>query len=550
MKKRQDRTGAISIAEEAFQTICSLPVAIWVPYVLGTFPFVLGLLYFWNDMSKNAFAGEYCLRASLGMSLLFVWMKAWQSVFSMRVYANVSRQKFHATFSSLIRMVMQQTIFHTTAFFVLPVAALITIPFAWMFAMYQMGLVYDERPGSGIKSLFRENYRIAVHYTKLNNLIIAIFSGFGVFVFFNIGVTLFMAPFLAKALFGYQSAWTMGGYSVLNSTYLLTICCLTYLCLDPVIKTAFALEKFYFQDLKTGTKILADLEAIKAKIPKIGLAAVLVAAVILSSGVPGELQAGTDAATQKVGQAVDPQRLEESIRNVISQREFTWRLPKSKHIEDNEKNGFVYRAVKWCLSLSKKFGEKIGSWIEAFIKWLEKLFPDDKEPEAPKDPESKIKPEYLAAGLIFLIAALTLIVLRQLKKIKPGREQAKPECEPAIPDITNENVMADKLPSEKWVELAFELMEKGDIRTAIRALFLGILAFLSENNLLLIAMHKSNSEYERELFRRAHSKPDLLENFTFLVRTVNQVWYGMHAADRSLFNSVVVCQQRIFDHAE
>ena len=47
-------------------------------YVL---PFLLALLYFWTDMSWSAVAFQHRAETSLGVALLFLWMKSCQTVF-------------------------------------------------------------------------------------------------------------------------------------------------------------------------------------------------------------------------------------------------------------------------------------------------------------------------------------------------------------------------------------------------------------------------------------------------------------------------------------
>ncbi|MBI5063199.1 MAG: hypothetical protein HZB87_06985 [Desulfatitalea sp.] len=49
-------------------------------YYIGTLPFILALLFFWSDMSRNPYAELYCAPAAGGLALLFVWMKLWHAV--------------------------------------------------------------------------------------------------------------------------------------------------------------------------------------------------------------------------------------------------------------------------------------------------------------------------------------------------------------------------------------------------------------------------------------------------------------------------------------
>jgi hypothetical protein len=91
-KPSQHYKSAVRMIEEAFFVLRSAPGSLLTYYYLGGVPFVLGLLYFWADMSRSAYAHEHIATAALGLAALFVWMKFWQTVFALRVRAQVSDQ--------------------------------------------------------------------------------------------------------------------------------------------------------------------------------------------------------------------------------------------------------------------------------------------------------------------------------------------------------------------------------------------------------------------------------------------------------------------------
>jgi hypothetical protein len=104
---------------------------------------------------------------------------------------------------------------------------------------------------------------------------------------------------------------------------------------------------------------------------------------------------------------------------------------------------------------------------------------------------------------------------------------ATPEL-PLKPDLTQEFVAANDLPEDEWLQLARDLASQGDLRLALRALYLACLASLAERKLIVIAKCKSNRDYERELSRRAHALPGLLDLFHHNVLVFDRVWYGLH----------------------
>ncbi len=66
--------GVVSLVEEGSQLLRCLPLSVLAAYIVGTLPFVLGLLFFWSDMSRSALAPRHCSAGALGLGLLFVWM--------------------------------------------------------------------------------------------------------------------------------------------------------------------------------------------------------------------------------------------------------------------------------------------------------------------------------------------------------------------------------------------------------------------------------------------------------------------------------------------
>ena len=69
------------------------------------------------------------------------------------------------------------------------------------------------------------------------------------------------------------------------------------------------------------------------------------------------------------------------------------------------------------------------------------------------------------------------------------------------------------------------------MRLALRALYLGSLAALAQQEIIVLARFKSNRDYERELSRRAHARPETVNAFTQNVVVFDRIWYGAHPVD-------------------
>ena len=80
-KKRLDGLSALDLIEQTFALFRSLPLSVGLLYHIGTLPFILGLFYFWTEMSRSSFAFFEVESKAIQMALLFIWMKCWQTVF-------------------------------------------------------------------------------------------------------------------------------------------------------------------------------------------------------------------------------------------------------------------------------------------------------------------------------------------------------------------------------------------------------------------------------------------------------------------------------------
>ena len=97
-----------------------------------------------------------------------------------------------------------------------------------------------------------------------------------------------------------------------------------------------------------------------------------------------------------------------------------------------------------------------------------------------------------------------------------------------IVDLNDESLVASQLPEDAWLALAEEWIGKQNLRMALRALYLGTLAYLGHTGLLTIHACKSNREYERELRRKSRAVPEIPPLFRENLGSFERSWYGMH----------------------
>jgi hypothetical protein len=542
-RRKKQHKSAIRMIEETVHILRSAPVALLSVYYFGSVPFVLGLLYFWADMSRGANAHEYSTMAALGLAFLYAWMKFWQSIFAFQVKAQIfGRTPYPWSLRRIASIAATQSLIQSTRFFVIPLASLMIIPFGFCYVFYQNAAVHDEAEGQKVRSTCKWAWHQAGLWPRQNHLLIGIYWLFGFVILLNVSLAAVFIPQLSKSLLGVDSLFTLSGFHmILNTTFWMTMLGITYLCLDPMIKTSYVLRCFYGSALQSGDDLKMALNQLPTGSRKIatGLLIMFLCATPLAS-----------MAEQSA--VVAPDQLNRSIEEILQRREFTWRMPREIIQQDKqETRGPLAAAIKWLI---EKLGEgikKIGKWIKQFIEWLESLFPQTGKKAASAGGNWITPVRLVLIGLlILLLAILTYVLVRIWQRRRTGPAQTVKAAAVLTPDLTDENITADDLSTNHWLALARELAEKGELRLAARALYLATLAQLADHDMITIEAYKSNREYELELKRRAHEHKELLSIFSSCLNFFERVWYGMYQIARTDFDGYAADHQRIMAFAE
>jgi hypothetical protein len=545
MKKapKQHSKSAILLLEEAVHLLRKAPLFLLSGYYIGTLPFILGLFYFWADMSRSADAQSYHAVASLGIALLYIWMKCWHVVFAARVKMNISGQPLPQwSFQRILSLAATQTLIHATAFFILPLAALIAIPFGWCYAFYQNVTAEAITELGDLKALCKKAWFQARLWPRQNHILLLIFFVFGIIVFLNIASAIYILPHLLKKFLGIESMFTLSGSHVINTTFWVVTIGISYLCMNPLVKTVYVLRCFYGAALRSGDDLKTELKGLMPG--RTGLViGLLLAVLFVAHPVPS---LATETAF------TSPEALDRSIDEVMAQREFTWRMPREITAE-NEKapKGPIASVVAWIIDKLGRGLKAVINWIDKLINWLIDLLPTADHRIASPD-ENWIASVRVAVIvlLIGLLCALVYILWRSWMHRQTAQAEIAASAVESTPDLEDESTTADDLPVNRWLELARELTEKGSLRQAIRAFYLAILADLAAHELITIEKFKSNREYEIELRRRAHQKEGLLKAFSKSRDVFERVWYGMYKISRPDLDHYAAIQKRLMTIAQ
>jgi hypothetical protein len=556
--RQQPAGGTLGLLEESVGVLRRSAPGTLGCYYIGSLPFIMALLYFLTDVTQGAFASKRLVESSAVLAGAFIWMKFWHAVFTGRIMEQLcGQQPQRWGLRRICRVAVGQAAIQPWGLIMIPLATVIVFPLPWAYAFFQNASVYgsertDHPGGRPLTSAWRQ----ARVWPGQNVATILILMLFGFFVLVNLGQAIMLPPELAKMFLNIDSVFTRGGFSAMNTTFLSILLSLGYLCLDPLIKAFYTLRCFYGQSLQTGQDLRSELRAMIAA-GCVVVCLTLLGATNTASAKDAPPPAEPAASTQ-VTAGISPQELDKSFDEVLSQRKYAWRL---RRAEDQnlqaEEESFASAVL-----------DTIWEWIKYFLNWLgdivkeiwDFLFPRPEryDPNDTSNDSTGVSGtggsgqagwvsllRYVVYATIVALVIVLGAVLWKKFKLSQTKEANVTGPEMSAIDLEDENVTADDLPESGWLDLARRLVEQGDSRLALRAMYLASLSMLAANSRISIAKFKSNLDYRRELARRCHSMPLLLESFGRNVGVFEAVWYGTRQATEQVISTFIDNQRTI-----
>jgi hypothetical protein len=593
-RKGRDRGGksAVDILEEAMHLLRANTFLL-APYYFGSLPFILGLLYFWTDMSMGADAWRHCSEASWGLTFLFIWMKTWQSLYARRLLERVRGEPSPAWgLRRMMRAAAIQTAIQPWGLLILPIAFIVMLPFPQAFAFFQNASLMGSGDEGDLRTVVQRSWRQASLWTMQNTLILWLTSPFllGLSAFFifvlvpvsssfnpgasvsfllivaalvviplcplgmvtalNVGIALALLPWLLKILLGVETLFSISKTHLMNNTFFAVVCSLSYLCLDPLMKACYCLRCFYGESVQTGEDLKVELRSCARP----GAIVTLLLAAFLALGLCDKALAQSGTPPVSGGDpSVSAQQLDLAIERVMRDPGYRWRMPRQKPPDVEGRHSAFYDFVDSIIGILKKGWNyvknglaKVWNFIEDILSRILLSFPKLRKPDSQGTSFSRA---LIIMPLVCIVAVLVFLVWRAWKDRRP-RIVTTEVCAKPAPDITREDVDATALPEEDWLDLAGELMGKGELRLALRALYLATLACLARQELVTIAKYKSDREYELELRRRSHTQPHLVGMFAENRVLFESAWYGLHEVTPGIMDRFLRNQERIRGHAQ
>ncbi len=537
--------GALDLLEEAAQLLRRAPVSVLAVYYLGSIPFGLGFLYFWADMSCGADASRNLSQEAFGVALLFLWMKCWQTFFTRVLWTRLSGETWPAwTWGRWLKTLFLQITLQPLGFLAIPLAALLTLPFAWVYAFFQNVTVMGEGSEMNLNELGRKAWRQACLWPRQNNCLIAFVSLFALFVFLDLASATQLGPWFLKSFLGIETALTRSPKSFFNTTLFAVLCVLTYLCVDPLLKAAYALRCFYGGSLLTGEDLKAELKTSAAPFAAMALA------VFWAWGCATFAQAAETSpgpmARQTV-QSVQAPELDKAIAEALQDAEFRWHEPRMAAPETGASEpGIIGKFLEASLRFLTRVGKRVGRWIREGLQWIYDHWLRYRHLDR-QVKSSEWDFEWLNTFLWVLLGAAACALALLIYRLWSRREKTVvlSQAVPPKPDIADARVSGEELPMDGWMRMAQDLLGQGKFRLALRAFYLASLACLARQKLLTLAKFKSTLDYERELNRRAHGLPQVLPVFNENGRVFDRGWYGNSDVTREMVETFAVNHEKI-----
>jgi hypothetical protein len=363
-------------------------------------------------------------------------------------------------------------------------------------------------------------------------------------VWLNCLLLAIILPQLLHAIFGVDTLLSteMGVYSLTSSSaFWLSLFGGAWLVLDPVVKCTYVVVYQHLRSRREGDDLRALLASLPGQQKKkaaligsagdgrgVGIAWLIILGAILlvpSAVAARSTQAGLSRGTADT--SADPARQE--------------RVQQLRRALDEESQRAMYRwhdtahpsPPTWLDKALAKVGKAIQSGWEAFLKFLRKLWPRGVDLSPPAAGAWRLKDLRL---WLALVAGLTLavgVMLIWLRRRREAPQLSIPIEVTQLPDL-NDAAVASERSEDEWFALANQLEGEGNLRLALRAAYLGLLAGLAQRAWLTIRRDRTNREYLDEFTRRWRRRPqaalearaEIPEKLRGSLRQFDRVWYG------------------------
>jgi Domain of unknown function (DUF4129) len=400
-------------------------------------------------------------------------------------------------------------------------------------------------------------------------LLFLMFIPLWIAVWLNGFIMALVVPQFLHSIFGVDTLLStmMGIYALLRSSaFWLSLLAGAWLALDPIVKCTFVVVYQHLRSRREGD----DLRGLLASLPRDQRRK---AEMIASAGAAGRamlvsfallatiLLVGAQTARARGAQVPSSRSSAESAADSTQEA----RVHKLRQALDEESQRAIYRwhdaehpsPPTWFEKQLAKIGHAINRAWDVLGKFFRKLWPRGLNLSTGNGKGGGWKMKDLRLWLA-VVAILTLGVGAMLFWLRRRGEAAQvsvPAAVAPLPDLSNAAVASERSEDE-WFALAERLEGEGDLRLALRAAYLGLLAGLAQREWLTIRRDRTNREYFDEFTRRWRRRPqaalearvEIPEKLRGSLRVFDGVWYGSHTLTPAAVAAYRQGQRELLNH--
>jgi hypothetical protein len=539
-------------------------------YYAGAAPFAFAFIPMWvADGQIRLSTGALLLQAALlsGAYMLRAWMvcsymqRVRERAFATPVPKQVGAIE-HA--AALGRLLAWKSTLSAAALAALPTLAGLT----WLYTAAQFASIEAREDGSE-RHTIRGCVALASQWFGGGLLLFLMLFPLWIAVSLNGLIVALIVPQLLRSILGVNTllSTAMGIFALIRSSaFWLALFAGAWLALDPIVKCSFVVVHQHLRSRREGD----DLRGLLASLPReqmrkaqiiapskagsnAAIGTLLVLAVILAcTSLPPIARAAQAPLTQSSA---------ESLPNPARQIQ----AEKLRRALDEESQRAIYRwhdaehpsPPTWFDKLLERIGKATGRAWNAIANLLRKLWPRNLNlsPETKGPGAFRIKDLRIWLALVALATIATGAVLFWLRRRRQAAPISIPLSIAPLPDLS-ESAIATTRSEDEWFALASRLQQQGELRLAVRAAYLGLLAGLAQREWLTIRRDRTNREYLDEFMRRWRRRPqaalearaEIPEQLRSGLRWFNGVWYGSHALTPELVAAYQRDQQELLSH--
>ena len=550
----------MEVLDEAVSLIRQAPLSLLSLYYLGALPFCLALVYFYFDMTQSADAEAHLPGGALLLTALYFWMKTCQAVFARKLLVLLEGEDPEPwNLPRWANTALLQIIYGGSWVIVYPLALIITLPFGWVSAFYHNISIVATSSKSTVRSSLTEAAELSRLWPKQNHLILGILLAALLFLFLNLAVFFSMIPSLLNMFFGILTIFDENGSAWNNSSFYLDVLVFCFLILNPFNKAVYVLRCFYGRARLSGADLKAELHRqyrFRQEQASVGGLVALLLVSLAFLALPVRADTGAQPVPVPASATATPAsttaRLDQAIQKTLQKDEFAWRLPRPE--TDTQNDGIIARTIRHFLQYVEHGLQKLLAPVEKLLqRFIEWLFGSGRKHDLSDHGWTLLGaiPWRLVfvTLLVAVVGCLILLFVRHFRRRAAHPAAVLATAPVRSVDLEADNVRADELPEDSWLSLAQQLIERGELRLALRAFYLATLSVLAQSQLVRLSAAKSNRDYLLELTRRLRGNAAAVQPFRQNINLFEASWYGTHAVTGAIIETMRANHQQVRSHA-